>query len=516
MDREEFLRSCLNAAANLYGVFSYDDFRKLYTGYASAHDEDIAREVTDKEIEEIAGKIPGDMDFFDVWFTTCTVNDRKYIVAKYGFCDDDDDDDPEVNIESVEKQLSSCIVEDFKVLPEKNFLLYDEAMGFEENAATRKVSKFIRDSFYMKQMEADLAVWDIQGFIRYRPMVEAALSACYKRVELEVEERDTFDELVKLLIPLVANTRTWNYRGYTGNELKKLKVDLGDTMGDVEKMWECFQNGEEDYDWDDDDEENIADDDSGKSSVSDIDINLDDIPHSTYPTEPINFNFVNDSKKRDKALYEYDKVRELTQEFVRSVIIPELKPKEREAAYARLGFSKQDALSNLSWNQDCIAGDFASMMDDQFGEPPIKRVLKKTDTLKGKEKRAAEFYANYKYTWLVVLAAKSGVGLKCRNLMTGEELFLMEKSMSTSPNIKGMTICAGIAPMGNVYLALGTIHPAKFENPEAILNLVLAHLGLPTAKPISLSFADQAKLATETIRRINKAGRLGMLGYGNL
>jgi hypothetical protein len=161
-----------------------------------------------------------------------------------------------------------------------------------------------------------------------------------------------------------------------------------------------------------------------------------------------------------------------------------------------------------------VAGDFATMMDDQHGDPAIKRVLKRKDKLDDKyDRAAAEYYENYRYTWLEVLAVKSGVGMKCRDLLTGEELFLMEMSFSKG-DVKGMTVCAGIAPMGSVYLSLGVIHPSNFENPSIILKIVLTHLGLPTELPIRLSFADQARFAAETIRRINANGWFGRMNFG--
>ena len=77
-----------------------------------------------------------------------------------------------------------------------------------------------------------------------------------------------------------------------------------------------------------------------------------------------------------------------------------------------------------------------------------------------------------------------------------------------------MTICAGIAPMGSVYLVLGVIHPANFDNPATILKIVLTHLGLPTELPVRISFSDQARFAAETIRRINANGKFGGVFYG--
>ena len=89
----------------------------------------------------------------------------------------------------------------------------------------------------------------------------------------------------------------------------------------------------------------------------------------------------------------------------------------------------------------------------------------------------------------------------------------MEKSFSLG-DVKGRTVCAGIAPMGDVYLSLGTIHPANFENPATILKIVMTHLGLPTELPIRLSFADQARFAAETIRRIDANGKFANVVMG--
>ena len=61
---------------------------------------------------------------------------------------------------------------------------------------------------------------------------------------------------------------------------------------------------------------------------------------------------------------------------------------------------------------------------------------------------------------------------------------------------------------------LGVIHPATFENPATILKIVLAHLGIPSELPVRLSFADQARFAAETIRRICASGNFDKIEYG--
>ena len=259
---------------------------------------------------------------------------------------------------------------------------------------------------------------------------------------------------------------------------------------------------------DDEDGDDNDDDDIGDS------IDIDELPPAKY-TGPVDFKFVKDAAKREKAIYDYEGVRIVTREFVRHVVMHELTQEERRDAAKRLGITTDPKTGFiLDANLDMVAGDFAAMMDDQHGEPAIKRILKRKDKLENEyDRAAAAYYENYRYTWLEVLAVKSGVGMKCRDLLTGEELFLMEKSLSLG-DVKGMTVCAGIAPMGDVYLALGCIHPANFENPATILKIVMTHLGLPAEPPIQLSFADQARFAAETIRRINDNGKFANIVMG--
>lgn len=261
------------------------------------------------------------------------------------------------------------------------------------------------------------------------------------------------------------------------------------------------------------------DDEDGEGGDDDDDelgepIDIGELPPAKY-TGPVDFKFVKDPVERDRMLWDYDGVRIVTRELVRHVVIPESTHEERLDAAKRLGFPIDEERGCVTDpNLDMVAGDFATMMDDQHGEPAIKRILKRKGKLENRyDRAAAEYYENYRYTWLEVLAVKSCVGMKCRDLLTGEELFLMETSFSKG-DVKGMTVCAGIAPMGSVYLVLGVIHPADFENPATILKIVLTHLGLQTELPIKLSFADQARFAAETIRRINANGRFNTIAYG--
>lgn len=290
------------------------------------------------------------------------------------------------------------------------------------------------------------------------------------------------------------------------------KIDLF-SIGDEEffALEDILDNLEADKD--DDDKEDDEYDEYDDWEEDGEPIRVEDLPPAKY-TGPFDFKRVKDAKWREKMLWEYEGVRIVTRDFVKRIVMHEMTREERWDAAKRLGFEIDPSTGFINGgNLDMVAGDFGSMMDDQHGEPAIKRVLKRKSEFDELDRAAAEYYENYRYTWLEVLAAKAGVGLKCRDLLTGEELFLMEKKLSCG-NVKGMTICVGIAPMGEVYFSLGVVHPANFENPATILKIVLAHLGIPSERPIELSFSDQARFAAETIRRIFANGRFDTIVYG--
>ena len=106
---------------------------------------------------------------------------------------------------------------------------------------------------------------------------------------------------------------------------------------------------------------------------------------------------------------------------------------------------------------------------------------------------------NFRFTGLEILAVKAGVGMKCRDLLTDEDLFLMEKSFSQG-DVKGVILFVSIAPMEDVYVSVGNILPLPRENARAIFGQALEKTGISSECPIRLSFDQQRKLAAETIK----------------
>lgn len=531
--REEFALRCLNAAANLYGVLTLEEFVSLYNGYAKDHDAPISDVMTVAELDTLVDRLhdyfmnrsePDDLEHLldgpgedlEIWFSTWQLKaDEPRVIVYQDLTSSDWDEEPtpskDANDEitrAVADAVASFRKIDLYVLPEDDFLLYEEPMAAEETKESRAFEKFVKKEYGLDRAEQELDTLGIQCHARVNgAKIVTALEYIRDECDWEPSDHDALERLVRALGPLLGVTRTWKGRGRTSRELFKMglceefeRADIYDVFG-FER-----QGGEaEDDDWDDEGDADGAED-------GDF-IQPEDIPPSTY-NGPIDFAFVKDAARREAKLAVYEDVRQVTMDFVRQRVMREQTQEERRKAAVRLGFLKEgEGLGALDPALDCVVGDFASMMDDQGGEPAIRRVLARKGGLDDIDARAATYYANYRYTWLEILAMKAGVGLKCRDLLTGEELFLMEKSLSRSAE-KGMTVCVGIAPMEDVYIVVGVSAPARFENPATILKIVLTHLGLPTELPIRLNAADQARFAAETIRRIHANGNFGSVIYG--
>ena len=530
--REVFALRCLNAAANLYGVVTMDEFVSLYNGYAKSHAAPVSDAMTVAELDALVDRLqdyfanrpePDDLEHLldgpgvdpEIWFSTWQLKASEPRVIVYHDLTARDLDEGQPPPKDADAEITRTVADtvasfrkiDLHVLPEDDFLLYEEPMAAEETKESRAFERFVKKEYRLDRAAQELDTLGIQCHARVNgTKIVTALEYIRDECDWEPSGYGALERLVRALGPLLSVTRTWEGRGRTPHELFKMGLCEEFEREDIYDVFGLERNDEAD-DWDDEGDPDEAED-------GDF-IRPEDIPLSVY-NGPIDFKFVKDPAWRDEKVFRYDDVRQVAMDFIRHHVIRELTPEARKKAAVRLGFLKpEDGLESLDKTLDCVAGDFACMMDDQGDGPAIRRVLARKDGLDDIDARAASYYANYRYTWLEIQAVKAGVGVKCRDLLTGEDLFLMERSLSLG-DVKGMTICVGIAPMEDVYIALGVFAPARFENPATILKIVLTHLGLSAERPIRLGLPDQAAFAAETIRRIHANGNIDsvLLGRG--
>ena len=379
--REDFALRCLNAAANLYGVVTMDEFVSLYNGYAKDHDAPISDAMTVAELDALVDRLfallgsePLSMeeclDRPEIWFSTWQLKAGEPRVIVYHDLTARDLDEGQPPPKDADAEITRTVADtvasfrkiDLHVLPEDDFLLYEEPMAAEETKESRAFEKFVKKEYRLDRAEQELDTLGIQCHARVNgTKIVTALEYIRDECDWEPSDHDALERLVRALGPLLSVTRTWEGRGRTPHELFKMglckqfeREDIYDVFG-LER-----QGGEaEEDDWDDAGDPDEAED-------GDY-IQPEDIPPSTY-NGPIDFKFVKDPAWRDEKLFRYDDVRQVTMDFIRHHVIRELTPEARKKAAVRLGFLKpEDGLESLDKTLDCVAGDFACMMDDQDG-----------------------------------------------------------------------------------------------------------------------------------------------------
>ena len=530
--RQEYLCDVLNAAVNLYGVVVYEDAMNVYARYAKGKQSFLAAALTVEEIdamlgwdtEEDCGKPPlADALGKERCFVGFEMHDALLLVHDDifdGCWDADGTLDPEKGMTALQDWFCNAKLSLRMIaLDEEKFLAYADPDYYESTIESKRLLDYIHNEYDVSLVDAERAVrFTVHHLMRNPDPNDAVLYACLV-AGIAIDCEADYDDLMDVILPLARVVRVWKFGGFTDQELVRDGYCDDFNVKNDEKAKRAFMEeraregrrlsaagaSSEDDDWaaDDDDPELLSDDELEKA-----------LPSPDYPQHPVDFKFVKDAKKREAALRDYRLLREETQRFVRDVMMPKLTPEARKAAAKRLGFASSGDVAFLIGTLDMVAGDFGSMLDDQDGEPLRRQVLADVSKLSKRDQLMARYYANYRYSWLVVEAAKAGVGVKCRNLMTGEELFLMEINLSQAPDVKGLTICAGIAPMGDVYLSLGTPHIARFEPSDAVHRLVRQKLGFPLEGRLDLSDADQARFAAETIHRIYDVGGFNRIVYG--
>jgi len=508
--REDFARRCLNAAVNLYGILTFDEFVSLYNRYAKGHESAVSRPMTKEELERLVDRLiefceraeEDELDsdevdkdspecWFDVWDYKQT---GQRLIVQDQFTAVFPDGTPKSPVEwetdyrkDVEKLISKTVAKfvkvELKILPEDEFLEYEEPMYSEETEETKAFEKFLVGEYAVDEDLAGLDVWGIQGEVRCNgATVTNALEYIRDNCEWEPSDDDDFERLVRELGPVVGVTRTWDYRGHTQQEMRRLGLIAREVREDIPDVFGMQDDDE--YEGDDC-------------------IRLDDLPKPVY-NGPIDFRFVKDAARRDAKMAVYEDVRQILDEFATKYLARELKsnPQRLSDAAVRFGYLERgDDIESLPRDLFLPVGDFVAFMDDADGGPAVRRIAKRKDKMDGYDRLALEYFSNARYTWLTIEAVKAGCGMKCRDLMTGEELFLIDKSVSAG-DVKGRTMCLGVVPMEDVYISSGTCSLVYLKDPEAELGEVLAELGLLNERPMHLSFHDQARFVEATARHL--------------
>ena len=521
--REMFALRCFNAAVNLYGVLTVDECVKLYNHYAKGKPAPVSDEMTSGEMKELVRRLTETvdaafmnpdlsteqrLDLPDVWFSTWfDMKSAPDMIVYYDLTDVIGDHRVKVP-EEMEEQVVKHLIETraaFKelgvnILSEKDFFGYEDPEFAEETEESKALVKFLQNEY---ALDEDQAEFDVMGILSNARINGSSLTTALEYVRDSLDWRpqgqDQLIRLVNALGPALSATRLWRGRGRSSSELSELGLvprceteriptDIfDDNESDLERHWNRTDwNDGYDDDYEDDEEEGDP-------------ILPEDIPLSAY-NGPIDFKFVKDPAKRETKLAVYEDVKQVVDDFFSTYVTKLLTTDDCEATAARFGLVRENGVyKNLPFAFGLFLSEFALLLDDQAKETPCQKVLANRDAFDEIDKRAATYYENFRFTCLEILAVKAGVGMKCRDLLTGEDLFLMEKSFSQG-DVKGELLLASIAPMEDVYISVGNILPLPREKTSAIFSQALEKTGISSERPIRLSFDQQRKFAAETIK----------------
>ena len=213
-----------------------------------------------------------------------------------------------------------------------------------------------------------------------------------------------------------------------------------------------------------------------------------------------------DAATRDLMMREYADARRLFDRIVTKYVKPTLTRKFFDPAARRLGL-EWGQRSLFSQTEAFAVIDFTTMHDDSCGFVPVHRALSEIRVCDDPDLGSARaMVRQMRYTWGKILEMEPGCGLKCRDMLTGEDFVLFERNMSTTPELLGGAIATGIMPVPAAGCFMHTGFSVPFPNADVeggvdeAFDELLEALEFKRTRPIVLSRAESARLAAVTIR----------------
>ena len=159
-----------------------------------------------------------------------------------------------------------------------------------------------------------------------------------------------------------------------------------------------------------------------------------------------------------------------------------------------------------------VLSDFAIMFDAEKDGPLRLEFAKRHSQSDDENLRLiASCYAHYTYAWLRPLRSKANFGVHCEDILTGREVFLVDRGLSkTLARIDGMGMLTGLHPFADPRLGCvmtgGAGLPVSLKGIETALENLLAALKIEKRPPLCL---DEKEMSRFVAASINQAFRIG-------
>lgn len=232
------------------------------------------------------------------------------------------------------------------------------------------------------------------------------------------------------------------------------------------------------------------------------------------------FDWVKNAETRDSVMAEYQRIRNAMQsDSVDKARSKLLKGYDIVHAARTIGI---DVVDDKKTGKPCIMFDdeeqmsvlfdFAVMFDAGKNRPlRLEFAERYANSDDDALRTMAGFYANYTYAWLRPLRAKANFGVHCEDVLSGNEVFLVDRGFSqTLRQIPGMGLFTGLHPFADPSLGCvmtgGAGLPVSLNGIEMVLEKLLSALRIDKQPPLSL---DEKELSRFVAASINQAFRAG-------
>ena len=225
------------------------------------------------------------------------------------------------------------------------------------------------------------------------------------------------------------------------------------------------------------------------------------------------FSWTQDRDKCCELFSRYTALRKATQTFMSERFYKKISARDMESAADRLEIDTHGkAFVFDSENDMTIMFDYALFLNDANGGPVVQRESPKL--AKGADaatRELLEVFSNYRYTWLIPINAVPGIGVRCLDLLLGEDVFVVDRGMGSYMRMDGHVTMTGLLPVGDCFMTTGAALPYHGTNADMLP--MLDAVGASPHTPITLTVAQRADFAAWSIVTARAFGEMDRVRY---
>lgn len=223
-----------------------------------------------------------------------------------------------------------------------------------------------------------------------------------------------------------------------------------------------------------------------------------------------NFSWVKDEAIRNAMLADYDQVREAMTDFVDTEIEPRVVENQREQFARDLFPSEADRADHADLIFSFELAAYMACKDDKNTacERAVSAIAASADP---KMRLMRELFSSYRFTLMKVNRLQPGFGLKCRDLLLGRDIYVIDRAGGSTSILKNTVIGGGIFQFGEHFVNSGCMVPffgVSERKVADILDLMFMMDNISTDRPILLDSKRSFSLAFSLFSNVAKGGML--------